>query len=68
MYLLSIYSIVGDRYSIFASGELYIRRVQQSDALKTYRCQVRHKLTGETMLSSTAGRLFVTGIHILTID
>ncbi|CAG2100701.1 unnamed protein product, partial [Medioppia subpectinata] len=50
----------GDRFSIFTSGELHIRRVQQSDALKTFRCQVRHRLTGETLISSSVGRLYVT--------
>ncbi|RWS11782.1 Down syndrome cell adhesion molecule-like protein Dscam2, partial [Dinothrombium tinctorium] len=49
-----------DRYTIFSSGELLIRGVEQKDALKSYRCQTRHKLTGETLLSSTSGRLFVT--------
>ena len=58
---LCFFYILGDRFSVFSTGELHIRRVQQSDALKTYRCQVRHRLTGETLISSSVGRLYVTG-------
>lgn len=45
------------------TGELYIENVEPKDALKTYRCQVKHRLTNEKILSSTSGRLFVSGKH-----
>ncbi|GFS58548.1 down syndrome cell adhesion molecule homolog [Trichonephila clavipes] len=49
-----------DRFSIFLTGELHIRRVDHADGLQKYRCETRHRLTGETVLSATSGRLLVT--------
>ncbi|KAG8200001.1 hypothetical protein JTE90_006239, partial [Oedothorax gibbosus] len=53
-------SLAGDRFSIFQTGELHIRRVDHADGIQKYRCEARHRLTGETVLSATSGRLFVT--------
>uniref|UniRef100_T1J836 Down syndrome cell adhesion molecule-like protein Dscam2 n=1 Tax=Strigamia maritima TaxID=126957 RepID=T1J836_STRMM len=50
----------GNRYSILATGELYIRDVGVSDGNRHYRCLTTHRLTGEVKHSATAGRLFVT--------
>ncbi|XP_046988372.1 uncharacterized protein LOC124594066 [Schistocerca americana] len=48
------------RYSVFASGELHIRHVTHADGALAYRCEARHRLTGETRLSTVSGRLLVT--------
>jgi hypothetical protein len=44
------------------SGELQIRNVSPEDGFKTYKCRTKHRLTGETKLSATAGRLVITGM------
>lgn len=51
-------SILSDsRYSIFSSlGELHIRNVSLEDGLKPFRCIAKNELTGETIVSSIAGR------------
>lgn len=43
------------------SGELHIRDVGPEDGYKTYQCRTKHRLTGETRLSATKGRLVITG-------
>uniref|UniRef100_T1JIR8 Ig-like domain-containing protein n=1 Tax=Strigamia maritima TaxID=126957 RepID=T1JIR8_STRMM len=48
------------KYVILPSGELHIREVNPKDAMTNFRCQTHHTLTGETRLSASAGRLFVT--------
>ncbi|XP_054926804.1 cell adhesion molecule Dscam1-like isoform X1 [Dermacentor andersoni] len=53
----------GGRMSVFPSGELQVRRVQQSDASTEFRCRTWHRLTGETKLSSY-GRLVVTDLKV----
>ncbi|CAB4056115.1 DSCAML1 [Lepeophtheirus salmonis] len=40
--------------------ELQIRNVVPEDGFKTYKCRTKHKLTGETKLSATAGKLVIT--------
>ncbi|GIY65657.1 down syndrome cell adhesion molecule [Caerostris darwini] len=56
-------ALAGDRFSIFLTGELHIRRVDHSDGMQQYRCETRHRLTGETVLSTTAGRLLITDTY-----
>ena len=46
---------------VLPSGELQIRNVSAEDGFKTYKCRTKHRLTGETKLSATAGRLVITG-------
>ncbi|XP_046638873.1 Down syndrome cell adhesion molecule-like protein Dscam2 isoform X13 [Daphnia pulicaria] len=48
------------KYMVLPSGELHIRDVSPEDGYKSYRCRTKHRLTGETRLSATAGRLVVT--------
>ncbi|XKL66866.1 hypothetical protein PGB90_010286 [Kerria lacca] len=48
------------KYLVLPSGELHIRDVAPEDGFKTYQCRTKHKLTGETRLSATKGRLVVT--------
>lgn len=43
------------------SGELHIRDVGPEDGYKSYQCRTKHRLTGETRLSATKGRLVITG-------
>lgn len=49
------------KYVVLPSGELQIRNVSPEDGTKTYKCRTKHRLTGETKLSATAGRLVITG-------
>lgn len=49
------------KYVVLPSGELQIRNVSPEDGSKTYKCRTKHRLTGETKLSATAGRLVITG-------
>ncbi|KAK3932608.1 Down syndrome cell adhesion molecule-like protein [Frankliniella fusca] len=44
------------RYSVFPTGELHIREARAEDGTAPYRCETRHRLTGETRLSAVAGR------------
>ncbi|KAL1487360.1 hypothetical protein MTO96_030974 [Rhipicephalus appendiculatus] len=53
----------GGRMSVFPSGELQVRQVQQTDGTTEFRCRTWHRLTGETKLSSY-GRLVVTDLKV----
>ena len=60
------------KYLVLPSGELHIRDVGPEDGYKSYQCRTKHRLTGETRLSATKGRLVITGecadyLHILSI-
>lgn len=46
----------GGRYSVFPTGELHIREARAEDGAAPYRCETRHRLTGETRLSGASGR------------
>ncbi|GFS30604.1 down syndrome cell adhesion molecule-like protein 1, partial [Trichonephila inaurata madagascariensis] len=50
------------KYSVFPTGKLHIREAKQQDGFRSYRCQTKHRLTGETKQSS-AGQLIVTESH-----
>ena len=54
-------NFIDGKYVVLPSGELQIRNVSPEDGFKTYKCRTKHKLTGETKLSATAGRLVITG-------
>lgn len=49
------------KYLVLPSGELHIRDVGPEDGYKMYQCRTKHRLTGETRLSATKGRLVITG-------
>ena len=53
--------VADGKYVVLPSGELQIRNVSPEDGFKTYKCRTKHRLTGETKLSATAGRLVITG-------
>ncbi|CAH0555671.1 unnamed protein product [Brassicogethes aeneus] len=48
------------KYLVLPSGELHIRDVGAEDGYKLYQCRTKHRLTGETRLSATKGKLVVT--------
>uniref|UniRef100_T1JLG8 Ig-like domain-containing protein n=1 Tax=Strigamia maritima TaxID=126957 RepID=T1JLG8_STRMM len=50
----------GGQYMMMPTGELHIRDVTITESYKNYRCKTTHRLTGETKLSSTFGKLIVT--------
>ncbi|XP_033350558.1 Down syndrome cell adhesion molecule-like protein Dscam2 isoform X22 [Bombus vosnesenskii] len=59
----TIYTVGDDydgKYLVLPSGELHIRDVGPEDGYKTYQCRTKHRLTGETRLSATKGRLVIT--------
>ncbi|KAM7292976.1 Down syndrome cell adhesion molecule homolog [Ixodes scapularis] len=51
------------KYHMFPEGELYIRDVDKSLSYRSYRCQTKDKLTGESTRSSLPGRLIITETH-----
>ncbi|XP_039227467.1 Down syndrome cell adhesion molecule-like protein Dscam2 isoform X3 [Drosophila yakuba] len=51
---------VDGKYLVLPSGELHIREVGPEDGYKSYQCRTKHRLTGETRLSATKGRLVIT--------
>ncbi|UXI20603.1 connectin-like [Sarcoptes scabiei] len=48
------------KYHLLPSGELLINKIDSNDALKNFRCQVKHRITQEKILSSNSGRVFVS--------
>lgn len=54
------------KYLVLPSGELHIRDVGPEDGYKSYQCRTKHRLTGETRLSATKGRLVITGEFTLS--
>ncbi|GBN84294.1 hypothetical protein AVEN_16614-1 [Araneus ventricosus] len=58
----TLFSPPTSRYSIFPSGELHVRHVQQSDALSSFSCRTKHRLTGLSVSSSNPARIIVTEI------
>ena len=59
--LTSLSLSLDGKYVVLPSGELQIRNVSPDDGFKTYKCRTKHRLTGETKLSATAGKLVITG-------
>nr|XP_029721290.1 Down syndrome cell adhesion molecule-like protein Dscam2 isoform X11 [Aedes albopictus] len=53
-------SSLDGKYMVLPSGELHIREVGPEDGYKSYQCRTKHRLTGETRLSATKGRLVIT--------
>ncbi|XP_049268848.1 LOW QUALITY PROTEIN: Down syndrome cell adhesion molecule-like protein Dscam2 [Rhipicephalus sanguineus] len=51
------------RYLMLPSGELIVRDVDSADSQRSYRCQVQNVLTGQSHLSTTAGRTIITEPH-----
>ncbi|XP_054712904.1 cell adhesion molecule Dscam2-like [Uloborus diversus] len=54
-------------YTVLRSGELLIHETQEKDSNWSYRCQTRHKLTGEMVTSLSAGKIIVTEPHASTL-
>lgn len=52
---------IDGKYLVLPSGELHIKEVGPEDGYKSYQCRTKHRLTGETRLSATKGRLVITG-------
>ncbi|GFS50140.1 down syndrome cell adhesion molecule-like protein Dscam2 [Nephila pilipes] len=55
--------IEDDKYTVLASGELILHRVDDSDGKRNFKCRARHRLTGELVLSPTTGKVIVTEPH-----
>lgn len=54
-------SFIVRSHTVLFSGELLIHETQEKDSNWTYRCQTRHRLTGEMMVSLSAGKISVSG-------
>lgn len=46
------------------TGELIVINVTQNDAQKTFRCRTLHSLTQEVVISTSVGRIQLTGNNI----
>lgn len=57
----SFFTSADSKYLVLPSGELHIKDVGPEDGYKSYQCRTKHRLTGETRLSATKGRLVITG-------
>ncbi|CAL1281786.1 unnamed protein product [Larinioides sclopetarius] len=57
----------GSSYSVLNSGELLIHGVLEKDSQRTFHCQTRHRLTGEMVMSVSAGKIVVTEPHASTL-
>lgn len=53
-------SLADSRFVILANGDLLIRNTSRHDS-GYYRCQTRHELSQETVLSSIEGHFIVNG-------
>ncbi|XP_076265907.1 Down syndrome cell adhesion molecule 1 isoform X37 [Rhynchophorus ferrugineus] len=58
--ILKVSDNYDSKYLVLPSGELHIRDVGPEDGYKSYQCRTKHRLTGETRLSATKGRLVIT--------
>lgn len=61
IFCVFFYENADSKYLVLPSGELHIRDVGPEDGYKSYQCRTKHRLTGETRLSATKGRLVITG-------
>lgn len=43
------------------TGELLIYNITKNDSQKVYRCRTHHKLTQDSVVSSNAGKIQLTG-------
>lgn len=59
-YSINANHVYDGKYLVLPSGELHIRDVTPEDGTKSYQCRTKHRLTGETRLSATKGRLVIT--------
>ncbi|CAL1264756.1 unnamed protein product [Larinioides sclopetarius] len=57
----------GSSYTVLNSGELLIHGVLEKDTQRTFHCQTRHRLTGEMVMSVSAGKIVVTEPHASTL-
>jgi hypothetical protein len=53
--------LLGGKYAVLTSGDLYIYNAGPSDGYKTYACRTVHRLTGEVHASAYPGRIIITG-------
>jgi hypothetical protein len=59
-------TFLGEKYSVFPTGEFHIRDAIESDdhSLTGYRCKIRNLVSNETRLSSQ-GSIIVSGLSSL---
>ncbi|KAG8189301.1 hypothetical protein JTE90_019061 [Oedothorax gibbosus] len=64
---MKVHELTVRSYTVLYSGELLIHETQEKDAEWSYRCQTRHRLTGEMVVSISAGKITVTEPHASTL-
>lgn len=52
---------IDSKFHMLPSGELIVINVTQYDAQKTFRCRTLHSLTQDVVISSSVGRIQLTG-------
>ncbi|CAL1268402.1 unnamed protein product [Larinioides sclopetarius] len=54
----------GGRYTVFPTGELYIRMADPlTDGMRKYYCQTKHRISGAIKQSSSSGRIIIRDAH-----
>lgn len=59
-YMFRIYILDGKNHML-PTGELLIYNITKIDSQKVYRCRTHHKLTQDSVVSSNAGKIQLTG-------
>lgn len=50
------------------SDQLFIVDVNQEDTFKTFKCEIRNMITNEKIISTTSGKIIITGKSSLNLD
>lgn len=53
-------ALLGEKFDVFPSGELYVKHVAPADAFARFRCKVRHKLTNATWTSGAEAAVAIS--------
>lgn len=53
--------VLGGKYAVLKTGELYVFNAGPSDGYKSYSCRTVNKLTEETLSSTYPARIIITG-------
>jgi AGAP010884-PA (fragment) len=61
--IFCLFFILESKYTLLPNGDLLIKSVQTNEVKGNYRCKLRHRLTGEIAVSSSAGKIIVTESH-----
>lgn len=54
------YLWTGNKYVIRQNGQLHVIDVSSSDSGSVYKCETKHRVSGETVVTQNGGKLHVT--------